>query len=224
VTGLNKDLGLLKGENTQLKKLIHKVQEESARILEEALQRVATAEARAVEVEASLAEMKNKVTQIEGDFIIEREASSKLKTQLSEASSSSVKSFLGSNSFKYAAQFAVRDLIKYTIYFKLTKLVKFYPFIPEQLGFAVVDQEAAIPSDMSSFTWDESKDEMFDMEGNPVEKKPKIHSHVPTGIMHYWDPLKWPEDVNISEEGVSATGNVDAPGAVNVRYSAPLFL
>jgi hypothetical protein len=38
VTGLNKDLGLLKGENTQIKEQIHKVQEESAKILEEALQ------------------------------------------------------------------------------------------------------------------------------------------------------------------------------------------
>jgi hypothetical protein len=96
--------------------------------------------------------MKNKVTQIEGDLIIEREASEKLKMQLSEASSSSVKRFLGSNSFKYDAQFAVRDLMKYTVYHELTKLAKFYPFTPEQLGFVVVDRGAVFPSDMSSFT------------------------------------------------------------------------
>jgi hypothetical protein len=96
--------------------------------------------------------MKNKVTQIEGDLIIEREASEKLKMQLSEASSSSVKRFLGSNSFKYAAQFAVRDLMKYTVYHKLIKLAKFYLFTPEQLGFVVVDRGAVFPSDMSSFT------------------------------------------------------------------------
>jgi hypothetical protein len=55
--------------------------------------------------------------------------------------------------------------MKYTIYRELTKLAKFYPFTPDQLGFVAVDWGAAIPSDISSFTWDESKDEMFDMEG-----------------------------------------------------------
>jgi hypothetical protein len=67
--------------------------------------------------------------------------------------------------------------MKYTIYRELYKLTKLYPFTPEQIGFTPVNRESAIPFDTSSFTWDEDKDELFDTEGKPIEKKPKIHSH-----------------------------------------------
>jgi hypothetical protein len=105
--------------------------------------------------------------------------------QLSETSSRSVKRFLDGNSFKYAAQFTVRDLMKYTIYRELNELAKLYLFCPEHIGFAMIAREAAIPSDMSSFSWDEDKDELFDKEWALVKKKPKIHSHDPTGIVHH---------------------------------------
>jgi hypothetical protein len=51
----------------------------------------------------SLADIRGKVAQAVSDLIAEREASERLKVQLSETFSSSVKSFLGSNFFKYAA-------------------------------------------------------------------------------------------------------------------------
>jgi hypothetical protein len=54
-------------------------------------------------MEAVIAKIKDKVTQTESDLVIEREASDKLRAQLSEASSSSIKKFLGSNSFKYSS-------------------------------------------------------------------------------------------------------------------------
>jgi hypothetical protein len=80
--------------------------------------------------------------------------------------------------------------MKYTIYRELNKLTELYPFAPEQIGFASVDWESAIPSAMSFFTWDKFKDEIFDMEGKPIEKKPKIHSHTPIRIVHHWDPTR----------------------------------
>jgi hypothetical protein len=167
-------------------------------------------------MEAALAKMKDNVTQTESDLAVERKASDKLRAQHSEASSSSVKRFLGSNFFKYAAQFAVRDLMKYTIYRELYKLTKLYPFTPKQIGFTVVTRELFIPSDMSSFTWDEDKDELFDIEGKPIEKKPKIHGHNPTGIVYHWDPTKWPTDVNVPEGAIPSTGNTSTPDVVEV--------
>jgi hypothetical protein len=148
-------------------------------------------------MEAALAKMKDKVIQIENDLAIKRKVSDKLKSELLEASSSSVKRFMGSNSFKYIAQFAVRDLMKYIIYHELYKQTKLYPFTPKQVDFTAMTRESAIFSDMSSFTWDEAKDEMFDMEGKPIEKKPKIHRQNPTRIVYHWDPTKWPTDVNV---------------------------
>jgi hypothetical protein len=59
------------------------------------------------------------------------------------------------------------------------------------MGFTSIDRGTTIPSDMSSFSWDEGKDELFDKEGVPIEKKPKIHSHDPTGVVYYWDPTRW---------------------------------
>jgi hypothetical protein len=127
-----------------------------------------------------------------------------------------VKKFLGSNSFKYAAQFAFRDMMKYMIYRELSKLAKLYPFCPEQMGFASIYRETTIPSDMSSFNWDEGEDELFDKEGASIEKKMNICSHDPIEIMHYWDPIRWPKDLYISEDEeveivAPSTGDIDAP-------------
>jgi hypothetical protein len=47
VAGVNRDFGLLKDENKQIKKQAQKENEGSAKALEEALQRATTAEARA---------------------------------------------------------------------------------------------------------------------------------------------------------------------------------
>jgi hypothetical protein len=88
VTGLNKNLGLLKGENKQIKEQAQKIKEESAKALEEALQRATATEARAAEAEAYLAEVRGKIVQAESDLTTKREVSEKLKPQLSEASSS----------------------------------------------------------------------------------------------------------------------------------------
>jgi hypothetical protein len=167
-------------------------------------------------MEAALAKMKDKVTQTESDLAVEREASDKLRAQLLEVSSSSVKRFLSNNSFKYDAQFAVKDLMKYTIYRELYKLTKLYQFTPKQIGFTTVTRESAIPSDISSFTWDEDKDELFDTEGKPIEKKPKIHSHNPTRIVYHWDPTKWPTDVNVPEGVILSTSDTNTPDVVEV--------
>jgi hypothetical protein len=143
-----------------------------------------------------------------------------MKVQLSETSSSLVKRFLGSNSFKYAAQFTIRDLMKYTIYRELNKLTKLYPLYPKEMGFASIDRESAIPSDMSSFNWDESKDKLFN-EGKPIEKKLKIDSHDLTGIVHHWDPMRWSKDLYMSEDEevevvVPSTGDAGAPDITEV--------
>jgi hypothetical protein len=53
VSSLNRDLGLLKGENKQIKEQTQKVKEWSAKALKEALQRATAAEARATKAEAS---------------------------------------------------------------------------------------------------------------------------------------------------------------------------
>jgi metal-dependent amidase/aminoacylase/carboxypeptidase family protein len=103
VDGINWNLDLLKGENSQIKEQTQKIKEKSAKAVDEALQWAAAAEARAAEMEAVIAKIKDKVTQTESDLVIEREASDKLRAQLSEASSSSIKKFLGSNSFKYSS-------------------------------------------------------------------------------------------------------------------------
>jgi hypothetical protein len=221
VARLNGDLGLLKGENKQIKEQIQKIKNESVKSLEEALQWATTAEARAAEVDASLAKIRGKVAQTESDLATEREASERMKVQLSKTSSSSVKKFLGSNSFKYAAQFPVRNLMKYTIYRELSKLTKLYPLCPEQIGFASVDRESAIPSDMSSFNWDEGMNELFDMKGKPIEKKSKIHNHNPTGIVQHWDPTRWPKDLYILEDeedeaAIPSIGDANAPDNTEV--------
>jgi hypothetical protein len=139
-----------------------------------------------------------------------------------------VKKLLGSNYFKYVAQFVVRDLMKYTIYRELNKLTELCPFAPEQIGFASVDRESAIPSDISSFTWDEVKDKMFDMEDKPIEKKPKIHIHTPTGIVHHWDLMRWSKDIYTSEDveiktTIPSTSNANAPANVEVKFSRMNF-
>jgi hypothetical protein len=130
---------------------------------------------------------------------------------------------LGSNFFIYAAQFTVRDLMKYTIYRELNKLTELYSFAPEQIGFASVDRKSTIPSNMSSFTWDEVKDEMFDTEGKPIEKKPKIHSHTPTGIVHHWDPTRWAKDIYTSEDEetevtIPSTSNMDTLENIEINF------
>jgi hypothetical protein len=118
--------------------------------------------------------------------------------------------------------------MKYTIYRELNKLTKLYPFAPEQIGFASIDQESVVPSDMSSFTWDEVKDEMFDTEGKPIEKKSKIHSHTPTGIVHHWDPTRWPNDIYTSEDEeieatIPSTGNTEIPKNIKVIFPRIIF-
>jgi hypothetical protein len=109
--------------------------------------------------------------------------------------------------------------MKYTIYRELNKLTKLYPFTPEHVGFIAVDRELARPSDMSSFRWDEAKDKIFDIEGNPIEKKLNIHSHNPTRIVCHWDPTRWPRDVNIpEEEAIPSKGDVSTPDTAEVNF------
>jgi hypothetical protein len=69
---------------------------------------------------------------------------------------------------------------------------------------------------MLSFAWDEDKDELLDTEGNPIDKKPKIHSQCTTGIVYHWDPTKWPTDVNVPEGAISSTGDTSTPDVVEV--------
>jgi hypothetical protein len=92
------------------------------------------------------------------------------------------------------------------------------------MGFASVTRESAIPSDMSSFIGDEYKDKLFDTEGKPIEKKPKIHSHDPTRIVYHWDPTKWPIDVNVPEEAIPSTSDLSTPDVVEVCNLSNLYI
>jgi hypothetical protein len=62
---------------------------------------------------------------------------------------------------------------------------------------------------------------MFDMEGKPIKKRPKIHNHNPTRIVYQWDPTRWPKDINIPEEkAISSTGNASIPDNAEVNFDS----
>lgn len=51
--------------------------------------------------------------------------------------------FLGSDAFRHAALISMKDMMKASMYNQLIDVAKYYPFTPEQFGFAApVDEEA----------------------------------------------------------------------------------
>src|SRR5208337_4630661 len=97
--------------------------------------------------------------------------------------------------FKCAAQLAVLDTMRAGIYKELKILGEAYPFVPEQLGFAPVPREAAIPKALPEFVWNEEKDRLITLQNCEA-----------SGLVHLWDLKSWPRDLFIRDPSASGSG------------------
>jgi hypothetical protein len=90
----------------------------------------------------------------------------------------------------------MQDSMRHQLYIVLSELEKSYPFTPEQLGYALVEDKYLEPKNLSNYRWIEDSDELVDLKGSHIEKNPILKAIVPTGLVHVWGDEYWPQNVN----------------------------
>jgi hypothetical protein len=52
-----------------------------------------------------------------------------------------------------------------------------------------------VPKNITGYRWDEEKDALLDVEGNPIEENPALLTYTPIGHIHTWDKASCPRDL-----------------------------
>lgn len=117
-----------------------------------------------------------------------------------------VEKFLSSDAFKCAAQVSLLNMLRDAVYKELKKLGEGYPFVPEQLGFAPVEEELRIPQGLPGYEWDMERDVLLDPHKEVVPSVIALENCEATGVIHCWDKKNWPADIYSRSKPGSSQG------------------